>query len=167
MLTCWLILCAQVFLPVESHVQSGMLSCLHVLLPSRGFIPKLSQNPCISICFQQPTATNLAAVVYLHVDDYDTLWMFYLLTYLEIASCLQCFDAVGWVAGRASSPKNMGGWWRWALVIVQMEWRPAGWSVCLPLLISRCTIKSRSSSSGTSSPGWSRKKGRKTVVVVT
>jgi len=26
-----------------------------------------------------------------------------------------------------------------------MEWRPAGWSVCLPLLISPCTIKSRSS----------------------
>jgi len=26
-----------------------------------------------------------------------------------------------------------------------MEWRPAGWSVCLPLLISLCTMKSRSS----------------------
>ena len=26
-----------------------------------------------------------------------------------------------------------------------MEWRPARWSVCLPLLISPCTIKSRSS----------------------
>jgi len=26
-----------------------------------------------------------------------------------------------------------------------MEWRPAGWSVCLPLLISPCTIKSTSS----------------------
>jgi len=33
-----------------------------------------------------------------------------------------------------------GGHW-----LVQMEWRPAGWSVCLPLLISTCTIKSRSS----------------------
>jgi len=28
--------------------------------------------------------------------------------------------------------------------LVQMEWRPAGWSVCLPLLIFPCTIKSRS-----------------------
>ena len=28
--------------------------------------------------------------------------------------------------------KNMEGWWRWALVSL-MEWRPAGWSVCLPL----------------------------------
>ena len=33
-----------------------------------------------------------------------------------------------------------GGHW-----LVQMEWRPAGWSVCLPLLIFPCTIKSRSS----------------------
>jgi len=33
-----------------------------------------------------------------------------------------------------------GGHW-----LVQMEWRPAGWSVCLPLLISPCTIKSWSS----------------------
>ena len=57
-----------------------------------------------------------------------------------------------------------------------MEWRPAGWSVCLPLLISPCTIKSsvnlslhhkvQKFSSGTGSPGWSEKKGRKMVVVV-
>jgi len=33
-----------------------------------------------------------------------------------------------------------GGHW-----LVRMEWRPAGWSVCLPLLIFPCTIKSRSS----------------------
>jgi len=33
-----------------------------------------------------------------------------------------------------------GGHW-----LVQMEWRLAGWSVCLPLLIFPCTIKSRSS----------------------
>ena len=53
-----------------------------------------------------------------------------------------------------------GGHW-----LVRMEWRPAGWSVCLPLLIFPCTIKSSKFSSGTSSPGWSRKKGRKTVAV--
>jgi len=29
--------------------------------------------------------------------------------------------------------------------LVRMEWRPAGWSLCLPLFISPCTIKSRSS----------------------
>ena len=39
-----------------------------------------------------------------------------------------------------------------------MEWRPAGWSMCLPLLIFPCTIKSRSSL--LTPPGWSRKKGR-------
>jgi len=40
--------------------------------------------------------------------------------------------------------KNMGdgGGIHW---LVRMEWRPAGWSVCLPLLISPCTLKSRSS----------------------
>jgi len=56
--------------------------------------------------------------------------------------------------------------WRRGHWLVQMEWHPAKWSVCLPLLIFPCTIKSRSFSSGTSSPGWSRKKGRKTVMVV-
>jgi len=29
--------------------------------------------------------------------------------------------------------------------LVRMQWRPARWSVCLPLLIFPCTIKSRSS----------------------
>ena len=33
-----------------------------------------------------------------------------------------------------------GGHW-----LVRMEWRLARWSVCLPLLISFCTMKSRSS----------------------
>jgi len=50
--------------------------------------------------------------------------------------------------------------------LVWIEWRLAGWLSCLFLLIIPCSIKSRSFSSGTGSPGWSRKKGRKTVVVV-
>ena len=33
-----------------------------------------------------------------------------------------------------------GGHW-----LVHMKWHPARWSVCLPLLIFPCTIKSRSS----------------------
>jgi len=37
--------------------------------------------------------------------------------------------------------------------------------VCLPLLIFPCTIKSRSSLLAPAQPGWSQKKGRKTVVV--
>jgi len=54
-----------------------------------------------------------------------------------------------------------GGHW-----LVRMEWRPAAWSVCLPLLIFPCTIKSRSSLLAAAHPGGARKKGRKTVVVV-
>jgi len=49
--------------------------------------------------------------------------------------------------------------------LVGMEWRPAGWSVCLPLLILPCTIKSRSSLLAPAHPGFPGKKGRKTVVV--
>jgi len=48
-----------------------------------------------------------------------------------------------------------------------MEWRPTGWSMCLPLLIFPCITKSRSSLLAPArSPGWtSRRKGRKAVVV--
>ena len=46
--------------------------------------------------------------------------------------------------------------------LVQMEWCPAGWSVCLPLLIFPCTIKSRSSLLAPAHPGGPGKKGRKT-----
>jgi len=34
-----------------------------------------------------------------------------------------------------------------------MEWRPAGWSVCLPLLIFPCAIKTRSSLLALAHPG--------------
>ena len=37
--------------------------------------------------------------------------------------------------------------------LVGMEWRPAGWSVCLPLLIFPCTTKSRSSLLAPAHPG--------------
>jgi len=33
---------------------------------------------------------------------------------------------------------GVGGHW-----LIRMQWRPAGWSVCLLLLIFPCTIKSR------------------------
>jgi len=60
---------------------------------------------------------------------------------------------VGWGDGG-------GGQW-----LVRMEWRLAGWLVCLPLLTFSCTIKSKVLF-------WHRltrvgpEKGRKTVVVV-
>jgi len=43
-----------------------------------------------------------------------------------------------------------GGCEHW---LVRMEWRPAGWPVCLPLLIFPCTIKSRSSLLAPAHPG--------------
>jgi len=51
---------------------------------------------------------------------------------------------VGRQKGHPACKKIMGdgGGGHW---LVRMEWRPAGWSVYLPLLIFPCTIKSRSS----------------------
>jgi len=43
-----------------------------------------------------------------------------------------------------------GGAGRW---LVRMEWRPAAWSVCLPVLIFPCTVKSRSSLLAPAHPG--------------
>jgi len=58
----------------------------------------------------------------------------------------------------------MGVWWRWALVcpdgVVPSRMVSMSASVNLPL-----HHKIQKFSSGTGSPGWSRKKGRKTVVV--
>jgi len=45
--------------------------------------------------------------------------------------------------------------------IVRMEWCPAGWLVCLPLLIFPCTIKSRSSLLAPSHPGGPGKRAIK------
>jgi len=66
---------------------------------------------------------------------------------------LQCFDTVGWAAGRASGLQKMGGDGGCGHRLVRMEWCPDGWSVCLPLLIFPCTIKSRSSLLALSRPG--------------
>ena len=49
-----------------------------------------------------------------------------------------------------------GGHW-----LVRMEWRPAGWLVCLSLLIFPCTIKSRSSLLAPAHPGGSGKRAVK------
>jgi len=70
---------------------------------------------------------------------------------------------VGRQEGHPARKKNMGGWWRWALVTSPdgvVPSRMVGVSVNLPL-----HHKVQKFSSGTGSPGWSRKKGRKTVVV--
>ena len=49
-----------------------------------------------------------------------------------------------------------GGHW-----FVWMEWRPAGWSVSLPLLIFPCTIKSSSSLLAPADPGGPGEKALK------
>jgi len=51
-----------------------------------------------------------------------------------------------------------GGRGHW---LVRMEWRPAGWSLCLPLLISPGTIKSRSSLLALAHPCGPRKRAVK------
>ena len=61
---------------------------------------------------------------------------------------------------------SVGVWWRWALVtspdgVTPIRMVSGSASVNLPL-----HHKVQKFSSGTGSPGWSRKKGRKTVVVV-
>jgi len=49
-----------------------------------------------------------------------------------------------------------GGHW-----LVRMEWRPAGWSVCLRLLVFPCAIKSRSSLLAPAHPGGPGKRAVK------
>jgi len=58
----------------------------------------------------------------------------------------------------------MAGWWRWALVRPDgvAPSRMVGVSVSVNLPLHH---KVQKFSSGTGSPGWSRKKGRKMVVV--
>jgi len=60
--------------------------------------------------------------------------------------------------------KKMGGWWRWTLVspdgVAPNRMVDASASVNLPL-----HHKIQKFCFGTGSPGWSRKKGRETVVV--
>jgi len=59
----------------------------------------------------------------------------------------------------------MGGWWSWALLSPDgvAPSRMVGVSASVNLPLNHKVQKFRS---GTGSPGWSRKKGRKMVVVV-
>ena len=83
-------------------------------------------------------------------------------------NALVAFGALTLFVGRQEGHpacKKYGGCWRWALVSpdgVALSWMVSVFaSVNLPL-----HHKVQKFSSGTGSPGWSRKKGRKTVVVV-
>ena len=59
---------------------------------------------------------------------------------------------------RACKKYGDGGGRHW---LVQIEWRPARWSVCLRLLIFSCTIKSRSSLLAPAHPGGPGKRAVK------
>jgi len=61
-----------------------------------------------------------------------------------------CKHAISAFTPQSQSINGDGGDGHW---LVRMEWRPAGWSVCLPLLIFPCTIKSRSSLLELAHPG--------------
>jgi len=69
---------------------------------------------------------------------------------------------VGRQEGHPACKKWDGGGGHW---LVRMEWRPAGWSVCLPLLIFPCTIKSRSSLLAPAHPGGPGKRAVKRLCV--
>jgi len=77
--------------------------------------------------------------------------------------CLQCFDTVGWAAGRASDPQKIlgdGGGGHWLVRNpdgVMPSWMVSvSASVNLPL-----HHKVQKFSSGTGSPGWSQKRAVK------
>jgi len=66
---------------------------------------------------------------------------------------------VGQQEGLFLACKKYGGGGHWLLV--RMDWRPSGWSVCLPLLIFLCTIKSRSFLLAPAHPGGPGKRAVK------
>jgi len=58
----------------------------------------------------------------------------------------------------------MGGWWKWALV--SLDGVVPSRMVCVSASVNlHLHHKVQMFTSGTGSPGWSRKKGHKTVVV--
>jgi len=74
------------------------------------------------------------------------------------------FSALTLLVGRQQGHPACKKWWRWALVspdgVAPSQMVNVSASVNLPV-----HHKGEEFSSGTGSPGWSRKKGRKTVVV--
>jgi len=82
---------------------------------------------------------------------------------LVLALCLVAFSVLTLLVGRQEGIRPVkkwgdGGDGHW---LVRMEWRPAGWSVCLPVLICPCTIKSRSSLLAPAHPGGPGKRAVK------
>jgi len=71
----------------------------------------------------------------------------------------QLYDTVGWQEGHPAC-KQMGGWWSWALV--SLDGVTPSQVVCVSAPVNLpLHHEIQKFSSGTSSPGWSRKKGHK------
>jgi len=101
---------------------------------------------CLSVLVLSPTFRN----TYSRLNVVQRRFQFILL-FSERFSVLTLL--VGRQEGHPAC-KN-GGWWTWALVSPDGV-APAGWLVCLPLLIFSCTIKSRSSLLAPAHPGEKR-----------
>jgi len=83
----------------------------------------------------------------------------------SICTRLSALTLLLWRQAGYPACKKYGGWWRWALVSPDgvAPSRMVGVSASVNILLHH---KVQKFSSGTGSLGWSRKRGRKTVVVV-
>jgi len=84
---------------------------------------------------------------------------------LNASSCVLLFLLHTKVVPTSSIPPGGGGWWRWALL--SPDGVAPSWMVGVSASVSLpWHHKVQKFSSGTGSPGWSRKKGRKMLVCV-
>jgi len=122
-----------------------------------GHLPIVLQHSCICV---------LACLVCYNSSVEQYYWqpqkhtpVLYLLHLIVIMKYLPSVLWHCWLGGsKGIRPVKSGGGGHW---LVRMEWRPAGWSMCLHLLIFPCTIKSRSSLLAPPHPGGPGKRAVK------
>ena len=108
------------------------------------------QTWCImqdTVIFYGKTTNFIMAALWNTAGHYIFALWFLLSFFLSIYLALVAFSALTLLVVRQEGHqpvKNVGDDGG-GHCLVQMEWRPTGWSVCLPLLIFPCTIKFRSS----------------------
>jgi len=117
------------------------------------------QNFCCILINNCCIARLMCLIVGLALNTLMCCFCCYEYVWVVWCCCLQCFDTVGWAAeGHPGCKKWDSGGGHW---LIRMEWHPAGWSMCLPLLIFPCTIKSRSSLLAPAHPGGPGKRAVK------
>ena len=137
---------------------SSIIATRRVHRPSTSTSQRHHQSQCIRVSSSTTlmmSSTVASRFIPLPSSTYNKPFV------LSAFFCLQCFDTA-WLGGRKGI-RPVKKWWdggggHW---LVRMEWCPAGWSVCLPLLIFRCTIKSRSSLLAPAHPGGPGKRAVK------